>query len=183
MTGPEFSEAEPTPDYAANVAPSDTTPEDFGPDHTAAENSSPFENLTGKARPNPRRGRPPRSTADAFGKLGTNKKARSPVRKLSASDREKIVSLYTFGAMGLMTVRPKAATAMANSAENCADAWVELADQNDNVRRALLAIIEGGVWGKIFAAHMPILLALLPENSLPPMFRGVPDAPPEPTGE
>jgi hypothetical protein len=190
MTGPEFSASDPTPDYAAQVATSDS---DFGPDPSGASDESPsvFENLRkSKVKPPRTNGRAPRSTAETFGKLGTNKKARSPVRKLTSTDRDKIESLYTFGAMGLMSFRPKAATVMAESADKCADAWMELADQNDSVRRALLAIMEGGVWGKIFAAHLPILVALIPESAIPPMFRGVdvsqfggsvPDVPP--TGE
>jgi hypothetical protein len=169
-----------------------TSTAEFGPDSDVPsdEPTSPFENLRARKIKPRTNGRAPRSAADTFGKLGTNKKTRSPVRKLTVTDRDKIASLYTFGAMGLMSFRPQAAQVMAESADKCADAWMELADQNDSVRRALLAIMEGGVWGKIFAAHLPILVALIPESALPPMFRGVdvsqfggsvPDVPP--TGE
>lgn len=185
MNGPKFSESNipddaprldtGEPDWAKIAEPSTA---EFGPDATAAvdEDSGPFANLkTRKAAPRVN-GRAPRSAGSTFGKLGgklgTNKKLRSPVRKLTPTDRDKIATLYTFGAAGLMPFRQKAAMAMAEGAETCADAWMELADQNDNVRRVLLAFLEGGVWGKVFAAHLPILVALIPESALPPMFRG-----------
>jgi hypothetical protein len=168
---PEFI---PQPSQAAFSS----TATEFGPDHTTADHAAPFENLKPpKIPPKPRNGQAPRSNGSVFGKLGSNKKLRSPVRKLTDEDIEKIESLYTFGAMGLMSFRPKAAQVMAQSAESCALAWAKLANENDSVRRALLVAIEGGVWGALFTAHMPIFYALLPDKAIPAWLR--PDEPSE----
>lgn len=143
----------------------------FGPDHSkSTPDDVPFAD---KLPPKVNQKNPPRSTKSAFASLGQNKKARSGVRKLDEKDREKIASLYVFAAMPLQAFKPKVAAAMAQSADKCADAWMELAQENDTVRRTILMLIEGGVWGKVFIAHTPILIAALPDNIMPPMFRGV----------
>lgn len=201
MTGPDFSEMDTAsvaaqftvrPSPLASPSEQDTEPPPFGPD----AGDGPFENIDVNAKP-PRKGREPRPGKSVFGGLGQNKKPRSGVRKLVEQDREKISNLYTFGAMALMPVRPQAGQIMALSADKCADAWYELAQENDGVRRALLAMIEGGVWGKVFMAHAPILIALIPQHVLPPTLRNhnmvqafmqmsgmdVPDAPPAEAAE
>lgn len=151
----DFSDAPPVPQPTPSEA--------FGPDHTSAPVTEP---------PKVNQKNPPRSTTSVFGKLGTNKKPRSGVRALTNDDKEKIATLYTFGAMGLMPFKPKAAQAMAGSADKCAEAWFDMARENDRVRRVLLMLIEGGAWGKVFAAHTPILIALLPEGMMPAQFQG-----------
>jgi hypothetical protein len=149
----------------------------FGPDHTAAPSTEDLvrEKLAenGKLPPKQNQKTPPRGAQSVFKNLGQNKKPRSGVRKLDEKDREKIASLYVFAAMPLQAFKPKVAAAMAASADKCADAWMELAQENDTVRRTILMLIEGGVWGKVFIAHTPILLAALPSNFMPPMFQGV----------
>lgn len=102
-----------------------------------------------------------------FSKLGANKQARGGPRKLTDKDKQKLSSLYVTAGMFLMPVKPVAAQAFAEHADECADAWFELASENDSVRRTVLMLIEGGAWGKVLAAHLPLLLALLPEGSLP----------------
>jgi hypothetical protein len=208
MTGPEFSGAD-TASIAAGYtmrpsnAPLDAPPLDYGPygpdpDRTPPEDAIPFENLkTGNAKKPRGAAQQPRPGKSVFGTLGTNKKARSAVRRLVEADKEKIANLYVYGAMALMPLRPEAGQVMAASADACADAWYELAQENDTVRRALLAFIEGGVWGKVFMAHMPILAALVPQHVLPANLRNsnigqmmldmlstkTPDAPPEEAAE
>jgi hypothetical protein len=171
MTAPDFSgdTASIAADFTTRPSPVlPPTEPDFGPD---VNGSQPFENIeTGNAKP-PRKGREPRPGRSALGSLGQNKKVRSPIRKLVEADKEKIANMYVFGGMALMPVRPQAAQVMAGSADACADAWYELAQENDTVRRVLLAVIEGGVWGKVFMAHMPILAALIPQHVLPPALR------------
>jgi hypothetical protein len=58
-----------------------------------------------------------------------------------------------------------AAEAFAGSSEACADAWYTLAENNDSVRRVLLMFIEGGAWGALVAAHVPIVMAFMPEQT------------------
>lgn len=169
-----------TPEPAAEGFQPRPSDAEFGPDHAQSSEDIVRERLTqaGVGTPkvnqkNPPKASTPKSGRSVFTTLGQNKKPRSGIRKLTAEDRDKIASLYTFGAMGLMPFKANAAQAMALSADKCADAWMELAEQNDGVRRVLLMLVEGGVWGKVFAAHTPILLALLPEKAMPQMFKGV----------
>jgi len=167
-------------DFLNQVLPSDA---EFGPD----TNGSTEIPLSDPSKPIPRvnRKNEPRETKSVFGKLGSNKKLRSPVRKLDEKDRDKIKSWYEYGAIPVMAFNPTAAQKMMTSAETCADAWVQLADENDKVRRTLLAFMEGGVWGALFFAHLPILVALVPPEALPERMRpfmtmqmGTPDVPP-----
>lgn len=96
--------------------------------------------------------------------LGANRRRGSGVRALTKSDRERIVGLYVSIGFGVMMVNQPVARTIAEQSEACADAWIDLARENDSVRRALLFVIEGGAWGAVFVAHMPIMLALLPED-------------------
>lgn len=146
-------------------------PEDFGPDFKA----TPRINVDDLPPVNPPKGTPkPRAAkgfADKFQNLGKNKKARPGLRKLTDNDRDRIAQMYMFAAMPLMPFKPMAAQTLVASSDVCAAAWIELAEENDNVRRALLGMLEGGVWAKVFAAHLPILLALIPERVWPPVMR------------
>lgn len=125
------------------------------PDHTKSrDDSSPKEKF--------------QKFADKTG-LGANKAARSPVRKLNESDREKIEAIY--GALAIVFVAPTpmfnedAANALAGQAKPSADAWFNLAENNDAVRRGILMFVEGGAWGALIAAHIPIIIAFMPEHT------------------
>jgi hypothetical protein len=52
-------------------------------------------------------------------------------------------------------------TAVIECAEDCGEAWDELARTNPRVRRFLLKLITGGAWTAVFMAHAPILLAVI----------------------
>lgn len=151
--------------------PSDTfvienAPEfEFGPDHMATE---PPPIMPDTDTPPPK---PPPNIKRRGWRLGLNKKRASGIRALNTKDRDKLSQLYVLSAMGLMPFKPEAAKVVAKSADPCADAWIELAAENDAVRRAILAMVEGGAIMKVTAAHMPIVLALLPKKALPPVFR------------
>jgi hypothetical protein len=41
------------------------------------------------------------------------------------------------------------------------EAWEEVAKVNPRIRRVLLRLIEGGAWGQLLMAHVPLLLAVL----------------------
>lgn len=131
----------------------------------------------------------PRERFDEFAnktKLGANKATRSPVRKLTEADREKIEGFYSVLALLFVAPTPvyneDAATAFAGQAKPCADAWFNLAENNDSVRRVILMFIEGGAWGALAAAHAPIVMAFMPEHTkrlMASMFSRpeVPDSP------
>lgn len=121
-------------------------------------------------------------------KLGANKATRSPVRKLTAADREKIEGVYAGVALLFAAPTPlyneDAATALAAQAQPCADAWFNLAENNDTVRRIILMGVEGGAWGAVVVAHIPILMAFMPEHSkrAMAMMFARPDVPDTPEG-
>lgn len=129
----------------------DLPPIEFGPDHTKTAD-------TDTSKPSKER-KPPFN-------LGANKKTRSGVRALVEKDKDKIVTLYVTVGMALMPFKPKTAQAFAQVADEAADAWYNLARENDSVRRTILMLIEGGAWGALFAAHIPIILTMLPENAM-----------------
>lgn len=102
-------------------------------------------------------------------KLGANKAPRSPVRKLTEADKAKIESVYASVALIFVAPTPlyneDAAAAFAECAPKTADAWYNLAENNDAVRRVILMFVEGGAWGALIAAHIPIIIALMPAET------------------
>lgn len=46
------------------------------------------------------------------------------------------------------------------------EAWEELARVNPRVRRALVRMLEGGAYGQLFMAHLPIAIALISKDSV-----------------
>lgn len=133
-------------------------PTDVGPDHTAATDSNVTDGTDTK------RSSKRKSTSNASKNLGQNKRPRSGVRALTDKDEDKLAQLYTYASLGTMPFHQSGARAIAANAEGCARAWRTLADENDNVRRALLGILEGGAWSAVILAHMPIMVAFLPEQ-------------------
>lgn len=115
--------------------------------------------------------------------LGHNKKRASGVRQLAAADKEKIASLYMIASMATMPLSNKVSMAFLDAKEECAEAWFELAREHDGVRKFILAIIEGGAWGKVFAAHIPIMFAAMPEKFVEQRLAGLFDKPVQETGD
>lgn len=149
-------------------------PVDFGPDFskTPQNEEKPQPKVRVGAKPAASKAKSP------LGSLGQNKKMRSPVRKLTReapnneelSDLERLVNWYVRLGKMLRPFHAKLGNAMLDQAEDCALAWFELADNNDTVRRYVLAFIEGGAWGKVIAAHTPLFMAVLPEEVLTRFF-------------
>lgn len=170
MTAPVPPNTGLDPEAPFTVKPS----EGFGPD--------PAKSADAKAKTTRAGGKP-------FAGLGQNKKPRSGIRKLNDQDRDKIEGLYVAAGTLVVPFKPKVGKALKKSAPQCADAWMDVADQNDTIRRWILGLIEGGAWGKLIAAHAFILLAVLPENALPfgnidpemleMLFDEMPDGPPD----
>lgn len=106
-------------------------------------------------------------------RLGENRKRGSGVRQLTKADLKQLRSYYDSMAMMAMMVRPKAAEAISECADDCVERWEELAKQNDKVRKTILATLEGGAWSAVITAHLPIILACVPEKAfdrLPGLF-------------
>lgn len=136
--------------------PVEDVPEDYGPDFSQSRD-----------RPEEKTDREGATKLKPRMKLGQNKKARSGIRKLTQEDREKIVGFYYTLSMATMPFHSEGSKAFAQSAESCADHWMKLAEQNDAVRKFLLGIMEGGAVMGLVAAHLPIAMAFVPEDSLP----------------
>lgn len=128
-------------------------PADFGPDSSRTEDM-------------PKKSAAAQKAKEALGSLGDNTRARSGVRKLGEVERVWILRKYLNLAKMAKPFHPKFADALEDQAEECADAWMGVAEKNDKVRRQILAAIEGGAWGELLVSHGPILIALLPERFL-----------------
>lgn len=50
-------------------------------------------------------------------------------------------------------------------AENCAHAWDEAAQRSESVRRFLDSMVGVSVWGRVFAAHAPLAVAMMEGSS------------------
>lgn len=134
----------------------DPQPKDYGPQ---ADNTVPFSAEEPEKE---------KKSKKLFDKLGNNdRKQRGGPRALNDKDKEKLSMVYTSAAILVSPIRPKLAQALTLNADDCADAWCELAETNNGVRRAILKMIEGGAWGTLIAAHLPIMFAALPEGILP----------------
>jgi len=128
-------------------------PANFGPDSSQTEEPKKTSAAAQKAK-------------EALGSLGDNSRPRSGVRKLGELERTWILRKYLNFAKMAKPFHPNFADALAGQAEECADAWMGVAEKNDKVRRQILAAIEGGAWGELLVSHGPILMALLPERFL-----------------
>lgn len=134
----------------------------------------------------------------ALGKLGTNKKPRGGPRQLSGEDINQIENYYDFIAMAMVLYKPAVADAISDTvtignddekreitrARYCAEAWGDLAKENDSVRRVILMLVETGVWSKVAMANLPILVAALPDDALSRLMgRFIPNPTPPPAEE
>lgn len=138
--------------------------QEFQPAQPVAEPVPDFTATAGESTPEdkPKKGARP--------KLGQGRQRGSGVRQLNKADLDQLRALYATAGVALMPFNAGAAVALTSGADECVDTWDELAKQNDSVRRALLAMIEGGAWSRVFMAHVPIVLAFLPghvRNMLP----------------
>lgn len=56
--------------------------------------------------------------------------------------------------------------AVIESAEDCGEAWDELARTNPRIRTFLMRMIAGGAWGSLIMAHAPILMAIVMKDGI-----------------
>lgn len=116
--------------------------------------------------------REPRASKAVKG-LGTNKQRGGP-RAILKRDEEALTRYYILLGMGISPMRPQLGAALAAQAEECAKAWCDVAKENDSVRRVILWLVEGGAWGALLLAHLPIAIAAIPEQTwdrLPDVFK------------
>ncbi len=100
--------------------------------------------------------------------------------KTDAQLTEALVQLYTFAGMAVSPFDQVCGTAVVNSAQPCAESLVTLAKENENVRKALIALTQTSAWGGVIAAHLPLIMAVAGHHFGDKM-RGIntPDDPPQ----
>jgi hypothetical protein len=114
--------------------------------------------------PGRRPGRPLGSKNAKPGAVPVPKVPKPEPPQLPAVAKDAISQLYVFAGMGLTPFKPTVGVALANSADDCAKAWMELAKTNPAVRRAILSMLQTSAWGGLAIAHLPILYALMQPN-------------------
>lgn len=162
---PEFDLHSVTPEDAPALAPEDAVT----PDHTASrDNLSVVERVKARARGEKVESAPPKAEEKT-----TRARASKPAKKAVPKTRpgalvEPLTGIYTSIGVVLTPFDPLCAASVMESAEKCATSLDALAQRNDSVRRALLALTETSAWGGVIAAHLPILLMVAshhgPEN-------------------
>lgn len=95
---------------------------------------------------------------------------------------EPIEDIYSFIGMTLMPFKPMMAGYLLmpemtvvndepvegpTGARRIAEAWDEVAQKNESVRRVLAGATTAGVWGKLIAAHMPLAVMAFMETDKP----------------
>lgn len=156
---------ESVPEFSAPISAPDAESMFSAPDHTKSRSIPP-------------------GIKKAVGRLGSNKKARGGPRQLRPEDIERIADYYDMFAWAMQTYKPAVADAIRDeitiksidgdeeSSETttralaCAQAWGELAKENDSVRRLILMMVETGAWSKVMMVNLPILVAALPDDAL-----------------
>jgi len=107
--------------------------------------------------------------AKAVRSLGQNRKPRPTIRRTKPGElTQPITQFYVLLGLGIAPFAPFTSATIGNNAEQCAQAWDKLAQENDAVRRVLLAMIETGAWAGLVAAHTPIAIAVMMETGRMP---------------
>jgi hypothetical protein len=71
-----------------------------------------------------------------------------------------LTDLYVAVGTMLLPITMPVGTAFVQNAGPCAESLDELARTNPAVRKVLMSLLTTGAWGKVIAAHFPILLAI-----------------------
>lgn len=83
-----------------------------------------------------------------------------PPKVRNTNLRKDLQDTYTTVAMMVYPFDPMVGTVIADSAEKCANSWDELARNNPRVKRALESLMTTSTAASVFAAHMPIVVAV-----------------------
>ena len=114
---------------------------------------------TGGARTRRTRPRPEPSTPDAPDRRIVRDETAPPEYRPGILVKP-LSDLYVAAGTMLLPISPAVGTAFVQNAGPCAESLDELARTNPAVRRALMSLLTTGAWGKVIAAHFPILLAI-----------------------
>lgn len=101
--------------------------------------------------------------------LGTNRAARGGPRRTKPGELAETAELpYVAIGFGFeLAGDDSCAQAFKDNAEPLGIVWDAAAQENDSVRRFLLWLKEGGIWGRIVFAHAPLLVAVTSHHGVP----------------
>lgn len=164
---------EPTPEWEVQDVPI--------PDHSASKNlyDAPLEESSnGRTKSGPTR------TGSLFRASRPAEKRAKATKSPPPENRpgqfiQPLEDLYTLIAVGVMPFKPAVSMTILGPAQeggektvarNCAEAWDELAQKNESVRRALKTLTTAGVYGAIVMAHAPIAMAAMQGTEIEKRF-------------
>lgn len=127
----------------------------------------------------PEQGVPPR---EGFMTRARSRKAAPKPAAKKASERvpaskpgefvEPLTQMYTMIGMGTVALDVRAGhedhncgPTIVENAEKIAQSWDELAQKNDNVRKALRTMLQGSAWAGVIGAHLPIAMAIFSNHA------------------
>lgn len=82
--------------------------------------------------------------------------------------REGVLGVYTAAQMGAQLLDPEAAAIIGATKEDCADAWIELAEKDVKVKNMLTKLTTGAGWGGVVMAHMTLVIPILAKRGWVP---------------
>lgn len=91
---------------------------------------------------------------------GNEKPHKEPPPKLSPGMKQSISDLYQFVGATIRPFDEFLGDTIIEQADKCADSVYKLAQQNDAVRRMVIAFSTTSITGAVVMAHLPILLAV-----------------------
>lgn len=110
---------------------------------------------------------------------GPEKERSRDMRRLEAQLTEVYVTVGTYGGMAAGKRGMLSGTIVAANAGILASSWIDLAERDARVKRALQNIVQSGGWAGVIGAHvvavLPILAVygVLPEQMIPMVWMGV----------
>lgn len=139
--------------------PAEFTAPDFDFNEVEANDAPSF------SAPNPKPTRPrwggAKKTAESKPAKPTRNKTRVTVPPSKPGQFvEDITAIYAAAGMALSMKDQVCGQAVMEAAVGCAEQWDKLAQQNDAVRRALMALTKTTAIGALVAAHAPIIMAV-----------------------
>lgn len=77
-----------------------------------------------------------------------------------------ITKLYKRAGRIVQAMDKDIGVAIVESADECGEAWEDLARVNPRVRAFLMKLLKGSGWSAVFMAHLPILMAILMKEGI-----------------
>lgn len=121
--------------------------------------TDPFKDLEAESGERAEKGERIRRTTSRAKKEASGPTALPKVGRNTAL-KSSLEKMYGTIAVGIAPFDMVCATEVAKNASVCADAWDNLARENESVRRILEKLVAGSAWGGVLMAHTPIIFAI-----------------------